>query len=415
MASPKRISPKILPAGISREIRRQFSSSPPQRFPSKYYPPRSKTDPDRKLKQATLADAKFPAISYLPPPSNDPLQHVVPSQLPSTASLQQASTVFTSQAPRFLYSASRFLQIPVNTHTPEVCLVGRSNVGKSTLINALAGADAELARKAHGLKARTAGLAITSRIAGSTKSVNAYGFGPPSKAQRIAALERAREVKERLRIERGSRSERRAKRDLLEPPPQYRLIMVDLPGYGLGSEAEWGIEIQKYLSRRQMLKGAVLLIDAVAGVKEADRMVLETLRDAQVRTSVVLTKADKLVRDANEERARSRIEDVCRSVWNELRRAEAGSATWLEGAEKGWQREIWITSAGDPDADGNGIGIVGVRWEICRLAGLVEDKRVLNPPPKPAAAQKIVSFDQIEWMADAEAHRAKMMPQGSSF
>src|SRR5690606_33415066 len=101
----------------------------------------------------------------------------------------------------------------------------------------------------------------------------------------------------------GSRSERRAKRDLLEPPPQYRLIMVDLPGYGLGSEAEWGIEIQKYLSRRQMLKGAVLLIDAVAGVKEADRMVLETLRDAQVRTSVVLTKADKLVRDANEERA----------------------------------------------------------------------------------------------------------------
>ncbi|KAL2174591.1 P-loop containing nucleoside triphosphate hydrolase protein [Thermothelomyces heterothallicus CBS 202.75] len=412
MATPKRISPATLPANITRQIRRQFSSSPSQGFPSKHYPPSSKTNPQKK--RATLAEPRFPAISYLPPPSNDPQQHVVPSQLPSAASLQQASTVFTSQAPRFLYSASRFLHIPVNTHTPEVCLVGRSNVGKSTLINALAGADADTARKAHGLKARSAGLAITSRVAGSTKSVNAYGFGPPSKAQRIAALERAREVKERLRIESGSRSERRAKRDLLEPLPQHRLVMVDLPGYGLGSEAEWGAEIQKYLARRQMLKGAVLLIDAVAGVKEADRMVLETLRDAEVRTSVVLTKVDKLMRDTKEERARSRVEEVCRSVWNELRRVEAGSTTWLEGAEKGWQREIWVTSAGDPDADGNGVGIVGARWEICRLAGLVEDKRVLNPPPKPAA-QKIVSFDQIQWMADSEANRARILPQRPSF
>ncbi|KAL2161898.1 hypothetical protein VTH06DRAFT_7683, partial [Thermothelomyces fergusii] len=200
------------------------------------------------------------------------------------------------------------------------------------------------------------------------------------------------------------------------PAPQHRLVVVDLPGYGLGSEAAWGVEIQKYLARRRMLRGAVLLVDAVAGVKEADRLALRTLRDAGVRTSVVLTKADKLLRDADGQRAWRRVEDVCRAVWAELRAAEAGSATWREGAATGWQREIWVTSAGDPDADGNGLGIVGARWEICRLAGLVEDQRPLGPPspPKPAA-QKIVSFDEIEWMADADAGRASVPPQPPSF
>ncbi|KAL2194348.1 P-loop containing nucleoside triphosphate hydrolase protein [Corynascus similis CBS 632.67] len=413
MATPKRISPTTLPALLGRQIRRQVSSSSSSRSsPSKPSHPPSKTN--SKKKKSNLAEPTFPAISYMPPPSNDPQQRALPSQVPHPTSLQQASTVFTSQAPRFLYSASRFLHIPVNTHTPEVCLIGRSNVGKSTLINALAGADAETARRAHGLQARGAGLAITSKVAGSTRSVNAYGFGPPSKAQRVAALERARERKERLGVESGSRGERRAKRELLEPLPQHRLIMVDMPGYGLGSEAEWGREIEKYLARREMLRGAVLLIDAVAGFKEADRMVLETLRDAEVRTSVVLTKVDKLMRDTKEERARSRVEEVCLSVWNELRRVETGSLTWLEGAEKGWQREIWVTSAGDPDTDGNGVGIKGARWEICRLAGLVEDNRVLKTPARPAV-QKIVSFDQIQWAADSAAKKAKILPQRSSF
>ncbi|KAK4038209.1 P-loop containing nucleoside triphosphate hydrolase protein [Parachaetomium inaequale] len=426
MAAPKRIPTTTLSTVLTRPTPRRLahpqqqpghqhrprhlSSSPSHASPSKYYPPPSKTRP----KPASLAEPSLPAISYLPPPSNDPHQRALPAPVPHATSLTQASTIFTSQPPRFLYSAARFLALPFNTHTPEVCLIGRSNVGKSTLINALAGADANTARKAHGLQARGAGLAITSRFAGSTKSVNAYGFGPPSKAQRLAALARAKEVKEAMGTP-GSRGERRAARDKREAPPVYRLIMVDMPGYGLGSEAAWGKEIEKYLARREMLKGAVLLIDAVAGIKEADRMVLETLRDAEVRTAVVLTKVDKLSRESQAERAQSRVEEVCLSVWEELRRVERGSMTWMEGSEKGWQNEIWVTSAGDADSDGNGVGVVGARWAICQMAGLVEDARALKMAQARPAVQKIVSFDDIQRAAASMERISRMRPAGASF
>ncbi|KAK4458136.1 hypothetical protein QBC42DRAFT_277421 [Cladorrhinum samala] len=364
--------------------------------------------------------------SYLPPPSNDPNQRAVPAVAPSASSLYHATHIFSSRPPKFLYSAGRFLELPRNPHTPEVCLIGRSNVGKSTLINALAGLSGSAARSSHGLQARRANSAITSRKAGCTVTLNGYGFGEPPAA--IGGLKREQkqeqgeeEQQEEEEIEKEekeregaggkakttqsgkSRADRRQEAKearLRDPPRAHALVMVDMPGYGLGSEVAWGKEIQKYLERRVMLKGAVVLIDSVAGIKDLDRAVFKSLRAAGLKTAVVLTKVDKLIEGKDRERAQGRIQEVCLSIWNELRRIERHSETWTEGGENGWENEIFVTGAGDPK--NGGLGIEEARWAICKMAGLVEDTREAVVPgleanPAGAAPPKIVSFDDIVW------------------
>ena len=335
-------------------------------------------------------------LSYIPTPSNDPEQRANPSPPPASAALEASTALFTGQSPKFLYAAPRFLHVRMNTHVPEVCILGRSNVGKSTLINALSGKSSSVAGRVHGNASKRAGLAMTSTKAGCTTTLNAYGFGAPPKPPPKGAV---REDDGRPAPERGpsgfglSRSEKRAGRKRKEPPPAHSLVVMDMPGYGLSSKAEWGVEIAKYLSRRTMLRGALLLIDAVAGVKDGDRMALGLLRDANVRTTVILTKADKLgygVDFAGDAGVRKR----CLSVWEELRSAERKELTWTEGS--GWEPEIWITGAGDPKH--GGIGVDGARLAICRMAGLVDDGRKLPGQGSGLVSSgKIVSFDEIQW------------------
>ena len=296
------------------------------------------------------------------------------------------------------------LNVPVNTLIPEVCVLGRSNVGKSTLINALAGAIGATAGRSHGLGARKSGMAITSSKAGSTKTMNAFGFGEPGGQLLKEYAMRRQAENEALEKPGLSRAEKRELRNKpnREKRPQHALILVDMPGYGFNSEVAWGVEIKKYLERRSILKGAILLIDAVAGIKDGDRMAMEMLREAGTRTAVVLTKADKL-------ESPEQVDEMCVKVWEELRKIEQGSLTWIEGA--GWESEIWVTGAGDPKS--GGLGVAGARLAICRMAGVVKDKRKLQfgvgadgvaAGAAQAAhggvqqkAQKIIPFDQIQW------------------
>lgn len=124
---------------------------------------------------------------------------------------------------------------------PELAFVGRSNVGKSSLINALTG------RKT---------LARVSQTPGRTREINFFNLGK-------------------------------------------KLILVDLPGYGYAKAskqlaAEWQNLIFAYLSGRASLKRVLLLIDSRRGVMENDLAVMELLDGAAVSYGLVLTKGDEL-------------------------------------------------------------------------------------------------------------------------
>jgi GTP-binding protein len=123
-------------------------------------------------------------------------------------------------------------------------MVGRSNVGKSSLINALAH------RKS---------LAKTSKAPGATRLLNVYELDPEGSGR----------------------------------------WLVDLPGYGYAKAAKqeqkrWGQMIEEYLTDRDELLGAVLLIDGAIGPTELDLQTIEWLRHIELPYRLVATKADKV-------------------------------------------------------------------------------------------------------------------------
>ncbi len=130
---------------------------------------------------------------------------------------------------------------------PEIALIGRSNVGKSSLINRLVGVN---------------GLAYTSARPGCTRTINFY---------RVGSAE-------------GTLKE-------------FRL--VDLPGYGfaagpIADKIAWKALIDAYLTDREDLRFALLLIDSRRGWMDADRQMREWLEHHDRPYVVVATKIDKL-------------------------------------------------------------------------------------------------------------------------
>jgi GTP-binding protein len=147
---------------------------------------------------------------------------------------------------QFLLSATDAAQFP-ETSAPEIAFLGRSNVGKSSLINALLGA-------------REAKVSSTP---GRTRAINFFALHDSPK----------------------------------QPRPE--LIFADLPGYGYAKisksiSAEWPKFIEPYLAERATLALCVCLVDVNVPPQESDMQLARYLQGAGRATLVVGTKADKL-------------------------------------------------------------------------------------------------------------------------
>ncbi|OWU73776.1 ribosome biogenesis GTP-binding protein YihA/YsxC [Phaeobacter sp. 22II1-1F12B] len=196
------------------------------------------------------------------------------AEAPDDATLENARKLFAGQS-EFLKGVVAMSGLPPADRL-EVCFAGRSNVGKSSLINALTG---------------TKALARASNTPGRTQEINFFTQGP-------------------------------------------ELYLVDLPGYGyanapLDKVEKWQRLLKQYLSGRPTLRRAFVLIDTRHGIKAVDQEILKLLDSSAVTFQCVMTKADK-VKDKERDKVLSQVREAL------SKHPAAYPEIVMTSSEKGW-------------------------------------------------------------------------------
>ncbi|MEZ6012148.1 MAG: ribosome biogenesis GTP-binding protein YihA/YsxC [Hyphomonas sp.] len=194
---------------------------------------------------------------------------------PNEDALEAGRLLFAGDA-TFVLGVANLKQLPPSDRT-EVCFAGRSNVGKSSLINALT---------------NRAKLARSSAEPGRTRELNYFDVG------------------------------------------QGQLYLVDLPGFGYAkvsrSQAEaWTKLTKAYLRGRPSLRRVFLLVDARRGLMETDDEVMDMLDGSAVTYQIVLTKVDKV--------AKGEVDAMVEKIAGRLKkRGAAHPVVLMTSSEKGW-------------------------------------------------------------------------------